>query len=165
MKFCPVVRMGKLCVEVTPTSKIAKISEILCIGCGICTKKCPFGAITIINLPKDMEKNTTHRYGPNTFKLHRMPVPRPGQVERASERERQTDRQREREGEREGGREKGREGGGGGERERQRETERENENYVLQNILHSYVTDGQRCIFYVLLPCAIVGESITLYIR
>jgi len=80
MKFCPVVRMGKLCVEVTPTSKISKISEVLCIGCGICTKKCPFGAITIINLPKDMEKNTTHRYGPNTFKLHRMPVPRPGQV-------------------------------------------------------------------------------------
>jgi len=72
--------MGKLCVEVTPASKIAQISEALCIGCGICTKKCPFGAIMIINLPKDMERNTTHRYGPNTFKLHRMPVPRPGQV-------------------------------------------------------------------------------------
>ena len=80
MKFCPVVRMGKLCVEVTPSSKIATISEELCIGCGICVKKCPFGAIQIINLPKDMAKQTTHRYGPNTFKLHRMPVPRPGQV-------------------------------------------------------------------------------------
>mmetsp|Transcript_39690 Transcript_39690/g.99359 ORF Transcript_39690/g.99359 Transcript_39690/m.99359 type:complete len:654 (-) Transcript_39690:406-2367(-) len=79
-KFCPVVRMGKLCVEVTPTSKIAWISEELCIGCGICVKKCPFGAINIINLPKDMEKQTTHRYGPNSFKLHRMPMPRPGQV-------------------------------------------------------------------------------------
>mmetsp|Transcript_15260 Transcript_15260/g.30157 ORF Transcript_15260/g.30157 Transcript_15260/m.30157 type:complete len:654 (+) Transcript_15260:219-2180(+) len=79
-KFCPVVRMGKLCVEVTPTSKIAWISEALCIGCGICVKKCPFGAINIINLPKDMEKQTTHRYGPNSFKLHRMPMPRPGQV-------------------------------------------------------------------------------------
>uniref|UniRef100_A0A7S0W5I5 Uncharacterized protein n=1 Tax=Hemiselmis tepida TaxID=464990 RepID=A0A7S0W5I5_9CRYP len=79
-KFCPVVRMGKLCVEVTPTAKIAWISEELCIGCGICVKKCPFGAINIINLPKDMEKQTTHRYGPNSFKLHRMPMPRPGQV-------------------------------------------------------------------------------------
>mmetsp|Transcript_30853 Transcript_30853/g.75671 ORF Transcript_30853/g.75671 Transcript_30853/m.75671 type:complete len:390 (+) Transcript_30853:204-1373(+) len=79
-KFCPVVRMGKLCVEVTPTSKVAWISEELCIGCGICVKKCPFGAIQIINLPKDMEKQTTHRYGPNSFKLHRMPMPRPGQV-------------------------------------------------------------------------------------
>ena len=29
---------GKLCIEVEPTSKIAKISEPLCIGCGICAK-------------------------------------------------------------------------------------------------------------------------------
>jgi ATP-binding cassette subfamily E protein 1 len=43
-------------------------------------KKCPFEAINIINLPKDLEKNTTHRYGPNSFKLHRLPMPRPGQV-------------------------------------------------------------------------------------
>lgn len=77
---CPVVRMGKLCVEVAPTSKIAFISEELCIGCGICVKKCPFEAINIINLPKDLAKDTTHRYGPNTFKLHRLPMPRPGQV-------------------------------------------------------------------------------------
>ncbi|KAL9663609.1 hypothetical protein QQ045_019000 [Rhodiola kirilowii] len=43
-------------------------------------QKCPFEAIQIINLPKNLEKDTTHRYGPNTFKLHRLPVPRPGQV-------------------------------------------------------------------------------------
>uniref|UniRef100_A0A1D1ZZX4 ABC transporter E family member 2 n=1 Tax=Auxenochlorella protothecoides TaxID=3075 RepID=A0A1D1ZZX4_AUXPR len=79
-KSCPVVKVGKLCVEVVPTSKIAWISEELCIGCGICVKKCPFDAIMIINLPKDLEKETTHRYGANTFKLHRLPVPRPGQV-------------------------------------------------------------------------------------
>ncbi|CAI5950968.1 unnamed protein product, partial [Closterium sp. NIES-65] len=70
----------KLCIEVGSTSKIAFISEELCIGCGICVKKCPFDAIEIINLPKDLDKDTTHRYGPNTFKLHRLPVPRPGQV-------------------------------------------------------------------------------------
>lgn len=36
-----------------------------------CPQKCPFEAIQIINLPKDLDKDTTHRYGPNTFKLHR----------------------------------------------------------------------------------------------
>eukprot|EP00746_Dinoflagellata_sp_MGD_P088165 gnl/MRDRNA2_/MRDRNA2_34910_c0_seq1.p1 gnl/MRDRNA2_/MRDRNA2_34910_c0~~gnl/MRDRNA2_/MRDRNA2_34910_c0_seq1.p1 ORF type:complete len:612 (-),score=120.63 gnl/MRDRNA2_/MRDRNA2_34910_c0_seq1:189-2024(-) len=79
-KFCPVVRTGKLCVEASKDSKICWISEPLCIGCGICVKKCPFEAISIINLPKDLGKETTHRYGANTFKLHRLPVPRPGQV-------------------------------------------------------------------------------------
>mmetsp|Transcript_9512 Transcript_9512/g.14319 ORF Transcript_9512/g.14319 Transcript_9512/m.14319 type:complete len:624 (-) Transcript_9512:258-2129(-) len=77
---CPVVRLGKLCIEVTPMSKVAYISEELCIGCGICVKKCPFEAISIINLPKSLEKDQTHRYGPNSFKLHRLPMPRPGQV-------------------------------------------------------------------------------------
>ena len=38
---------------------------------GLCTQKCPFDAIMIINLPKNLEKETTHRYGPNAFKLHR----------------------------------------------------------------------------------------------
>lgn len=80
-KSCPVVRMGKIgCVEVTSKSKVSLISEVLCVGCGICVKKCPFDAIQIINLPKELEKETVHRYGPNTFKLHRLPSPRPGQV-------------------------------------------------------------------------------------
>lgn len=72
--------MGKMCIEVAPTSKVAFISEELCIGCGICVKKCPFEAITIINLPRSLARETTHRYGPNTFKLHRLPMPRPNEV-------------------------------------------------------------------------------------
>lgn len=79
-RSCPVVRMGKLCIEVTPNTKIASISEELCIGCGICVKKCPFEAITIINLPSNLERDTTHRYSKNSFKLHRLPIPRPGEV-------------------------------------------------------------------------------------
>jgi ATP-binding cassette subfamily E protein 1 len=65
---------------VSPTGKLAFISEDLCIGCGICVKKCPFEAISIINLPRSLARETTHRYGPNTFKLHRLPMPRPGEV-------------------------------------------------------------------------------------
>ncbi len=79
-RSCPVVCMGKLCIEVTPTDKMAFISEELCTGCGICSKKCPFGAITQINLSSNLAKDTTHRYSANSFKLHRLPTPRPGEV-------------------------------------------------------------------------------------
>mmetsp|Transcript_5594 Transcript_5594/g.14531 ORF Transcript_5594/g.14531 Transcript_5594/m.14531 type:complete len:613 (-) Transcript_5594:690-2528(-) len=79
-KSCPVVRMGKFCIEVQKKDKVAWISEELCIGCNICTKKCPFEAIQIINLPKNLNSNMTHRYSANSFKLHRLPVPRAGQV-------------------------------------------------------------------------------------
>jgi ferredoxin len=79
-RSCPIVLMGKMCIEVSNASKIAAISEDLCIGCGICVKKCPFEAITIINLPRSLARETTHRYGPNTFKLHRLPMPRPNEV-------------------------------------------------------------------------------------
>lgn len=74
------VRSGKLCIEVDAASKIAFISERLCIGCGICPKKCPFDAINIINLPTNLETQVSHRYSANSFKLHRLPLPRPGQV-------------------------------------------------------------------------------------
>ena len=77
-KGCPANKTGKKCIEVEKKSKICIINEGLCVGCGICVKKCPFEAIKIINLPKDLEQETTHRYGANMFKLHRLPTPKPG---------------------------------------------------------------------------------------
>lgn len=79
-RSCPVNKQGKQCIEATPAMKTAIIAEGLCIGCSICVKKCPFGAISIINLPRNLERDTTHRYGPNAFKLHRLPTPRTGQI-------------------------------------------------------------------------------------
>jgi ATP-binding cassette subfamily E protein 1 len=79
-RACPMNRTGAHCVEADPSQKIAFISEELCIGCNICVKKCPFEAITIINLPSNLSSEVTHRFGENGFKLHRLPTPRPGQV-------------------------------------------------------------------------------------
>jgi ATP-binding cassette subfamily E protein 1 len=53
----------------------AVIVESLCTGCGICVKKCPFQAISIVNLPDELEKDCSHRFGENTFKLFRLPTP------------------------------------------------------------------------------------------
>ena len=77
--FCPPVRNG---VEVITWREDDKplVSEPLCIGCGICVHKCPHDALTIINLPEGDEREITHRYGQNDFRLFRLPSPKKGQV-------------------------------------------------------------------------------------
>ncbi|AFP65703.1 RNase L inhibitor (nucleomorph) [Chroomonas mesostigmatica CCMP1168] len=77
---CPVVRMGKLCIQVIVSEKKAIISEDLCIGCGICVKKCPYHAITIINFPEEMNKNLLHQFNLNSFRLYRFPIPKKGKI-------------------------------------------------------------------------------------
>lgn len=79
VKFCPVNRTGKV-VWIDDQLKKAVISEALCIGCGICVHKCPFEAITIVNLPDELERDCVHRYGPSGFKLYRLPILRKGKI-------------------------------------------------------------------------------------
>lgn len=78
-RVCPINRMGEQCITVGNDKK-AQIDEKLCTGCGICPKKCPFGAITIINLPEELDKEPIHRYGKNGFALYNLPVPIFGKV-------------------------------------------------------------------------------------
>ena len=78
IKFCPMVRSQVEAIRVEEDKAI--ISEILCSGCGICVKKCPFKAISIVNLPDELEKDCSHRFGENMFKLFRLPTPSPGTV-------------------------------------------------------------------------------------
>lgn len=75
-RYCPVNRAGKVCVTANKSLPSSKIAESLCIGCGICIKKCPFDAIKIINLPSGVANKTTHRFGPNRFVLYKLPTPR-----------------------------------------------------------------------------------------
>lgn len=78
-RVCPVNRMGEQCITIGIDKK-AQIDEKLCTGCGICPKKCPFGAITIINLPEELNKEPIHRYGQNGFALYNLPTPIFGKV-------------------------------------------------------------------------------------
>lgn len=80
-KLCPVNRAGADCIYPgDDPGKKARIDEVLCTGCGICPNRCPFGAITIINLPEQLTKPPIHRYGENTFELFSLPTPLFGKV-------------------------------------------------------------------------------------
>ncbi|MDD1687051.1 ribosome biogenesis/translation initiation ATPase RLI [Methanoregula sp.] len=76
--YCPRVRTGDETVIIGADGK-AEISEELCVGCGICIKKCPFDAIDIVSLPEELE-HPTHRYGKNGFALYGLPIPVEGKV-------------------------------------------------------------------------------------
>ncbi len=77
-RFCPIVRSKVEAIRFE--GQKAVIVESLCTGCGICVKKCPFKAISIVNLPDELEKDCSHRFGENSFKLYRLPTPSPGMV-------------------------------------------------------------------------------------
>ena len=77
-RFCPPVR-NKIEAIIFEGDK-PQIVESLCVGCGICVRKCPFKAISIVNLADELDEECSHRFGPNTFKLFRLPTPSSGVV-------------------------------------------------------------------------------------
>ena len=80
IKYCPKVRTGDETIVLSSNGKSVEITESLCTGCGICIKKCPFNAISIINLPDPLKNQITYRYGPDQFSLFRMAIPKRGKV-------------------------------------------------------------------------------------
>ncbi|MBY8989363.1 MAG: ribosome biogenesis/translation initiation ATPase RLI [Candidatus Lokiarchaeota archaeon] len=80
IKYCPRVRTGDQTIVLSPDEKYVIITESLCSGEGICIKKCPFKAISIVNLPDPLEDQISFRYGPDQFSLFRMAIPKKGKV-------------------------------------------------------------------------------------
>lgn len=78
--YCPVNKTGGQCIIQREEDGKALISEELCTGCGICIKKCPFDAIVIVNLAKELSEDKIHQYGVNSFRFYRLPTPKKGAV-------------------------------------------------------------------------------------
>lgn len=76
-KACPVNRKGDECILV---KDFAFVDESLCIGCGLCVRKCPFKALSVVNLPTALNEEPIHRFGENQFALFRLPIPVKGVV-------------------------------------------------------------------------------------
>jgi ATP-binding cassette subfamily E protein 1 len=71
---------GKTCIEVTADKRVI-VSERACAACVNRCKQCPDDkVVSIVKLPTNLTTNIVHRYGPNAFKLHGLPIPRPGHV-------------------------------------------------------------------------------------
>ena len=73
-KVCPPNRMGDECIIVEKDTEFPAISEPLCIGCGLCVKKCPVQCISVINLAQELT-DPIFQYGVNTFRLYGLPLP------------------------------------------------------------------------------------------
>ena len=80
IKYCPVNKSGADCIVINEETKKAQIDENICNGCGICVKVCPFDAITIVNLASELAVDKIHQYGPNSFRLYKLPTPKKGEV-------------------------------------------------------------------------------------
>ncbi|KZX13415.1 putative ABC transporter ATP-binding protein [Methanobrevibacter oralis] len=79
INYCPGVRMDEDTIVIDENTKKPLISEQLCEGCGICTNRCPFDAIHIINLPEAIGE-PIHRFGQNQFELFGLPNLEKGSV-------------------------------------------------------------------------------------
>ncbi len=79
ISYCPPVRNGIEAIGMGENG-FPIINEELCIGCGICVVKCPFRAISIVNIASEIAEDIIHQYGVNSFRLYRLPFAEPGTV-------------------------------------------------------------------------------------
>lgn len=91
MKRCPPNQNGKQCITIGDiedigcstqinqlqekgNTKRAIISNSICIGCGLCVSMCPYSAISIVNLPRELSVDKQFvSYGENSFRIYMGP--------------------------------------------------------------------------------------------
>lgn len=80
--FAYLKRNSKNCTKgcIVVEKKTITVSEMACAACITRCKQSPGDAISVVKLPANLETDTTHKYGPNRFKIHGLPTPRPGSV-------------------------------------------------------------------------------------
>ena len=79
IKYCPRVRTGDETI-VLKEDGFPHLNPLLCSGCGICVKKCPFHCFTIVNIPEKLDSEVTHKFAEDGFTLFRMLLPSKGKV-------------------------------------------------------------------------------------
>jgi len=70
---------GDKCI-ITGSDKYPVINDNICIGCGLCIKKCDFKALKLVNLPEALKEEPIIQFSPNSFRLFRLPIPMKGVV-------------------------------------------------------------------------------------
>ncbi len=78
--YCPPVRNGAKTIEFPENDDFPVITESLCIGCGICIRRCPFNAIKIVSVPDELNRNILHQYGIDSFRMYSLPELAKGRV-------------------------------------------------------------------------------------
>ncbi|MBI2137179.1 ribosome biogenesis/translation initiation ATPase RLI [Candidatus Woesearchaeota archaeon] len=75
IRVSPGNRMGKEVFVIGPDGK-AKVNEEVCTDAeSVTVKKCPFGAIHMVNLPERLVEKPVHRFGSDGFILYSLPSP------------------------------------------------------------------------------------------
>ncbi|MEM5825839.1 MAG: ribosome biogenesis/translation initiation ATPase RLI [Candidatus Aenigmatarchaeota archaeon] len=78
---CPKNRSGEKCITKDEKSfheesklPYPRIDENICIGCALCSKRCNFKALKVVNLPEAIKEDPIFQYGVNGFRLFRLPI-------------------------------------------------------------------------------------------
>jgi ATP-binding cassette subfamily E protein 1 len=80
MRVSPSNRAGKEAIVKDTDGKVKVNESLITDADRIAANKCPFDALSMINLPDELNQDPIHRYPPNGFALYKLPIPIFGKV-------------------------------------------------------------------------------------